>query len=160
MRLILDMLPMDATGNPNMSECAKMTRKAHILIGKKANLGTGEEDFNMKKGFIKSESVEGLEPPALSSGATAAATAGALTSGGADATRALASIILAGDTFTVDGGEQQQEQEEFTAVVSSSNLTPSLVQSIPKKTSYQQQRKSSVPDTPAFNEYIKSQEKR
>ena len=42
-------------GNPNMPEYAKMARLAHVLIGRQANLGTGEEDFDLDQGFIKSE---------------------------------------------------------------------------------------------------------
>ena len=38
-----------STGNPKMPEYVKMTHLVHILIGQKANLGTGEEDFDMKK---------------------------------------------------------------------------------------------------------------
>lgn len=39
-----------------------MAHQAHILIGQKENLGTGEEDFDLKQGFIKSEALEGSVP--------------------------------------------------------------------------------------------------
>ena len=42
-----------------------MTQRAVILIGEKANLSNGEEPLDMKKGFIQSEAVEGLEPGVL-----------------------------------------------------------------------------------------------
>ena len=34
-----------STGNPNMPRYVKLARKAHYLIGKKANIGTGKEDY-------------------------------------------------------------------------------------------------------------------
>ena len=54
-----------------MPRYVKLARQAHFLIGKKANIGTREENFDMKKGFIKSEAEEGLErisPAEASSG--------------------------------------------------------------------------------------------
>ena len=143
---------MDATGNPNMSECAKMTRKAHILIGKKANLGTGEEDFNMKKGFIKSEPEEGLEeaPPPLPRGLTASGGSSTTVAGGS-----LATIAGGASTVLGDGASMILAGEALT-ILSLVECTPT-----PKKRSYQQQKKSSVPaDAAAFNEYIRSQQQR
>ncbi|VEU36376.1 unnamed protein product [Pseudo-nitzschia multistriata] len=50
-----------STGNPHMPRYVKLARKAHYLIGKKANLGTGEEAFDVKQGFTVSEAEEGVE---------------------------------------------------------------------------------------------------
>ena len=122
-----------STGNPNMPRYVKLARLAHHLIGKKANLGTGEEDFDMKKGFIDSEAEEGLE-------------------------RSLdripsAEIILAGDASTVHESAILPDKEPSAIlpakVVQSSTSTPN------SKRPY-----SKVPDAAVFNEYLISQQQR
>ncbi|VEU37542.1 unnamed protein product [Pseudo-nitzschia multistriata] len=80
-----------STGNPNMPRYVMLARRAHYLIGRKANLGTGEEDFDMKKGFIVSEAEEGLER---------------IPSAEVQEGRApVAPVIQAGDASTVEGEE-------------------------------------------------------
>ena len=114
-----------------MTEYMKMARKAHVLIGQKANLGNGEEDFYLKTVFIKSEAVEGLPAPTAGGAST-----GILADEGASEG---ASIVLAGEASSAEllpvavvaRGAMLQ-----TSYV----LTPSLVQSTPtpRKRPYQQ----------------------
>ena len=137
-----------STGNPNIPEYVKMTRRAHILIGKKANLGTGEEDFDMKQGFIKSEALKGSVPTKTG------VPAGILAVVAEEPLIILAQEASSAEVSSPVGGA--------TPGSSSSVWTPSIVvhsTPIPKKRSYQH-KKSSVPDAAAFNEYIRSQQER
>ena len=153
-----------STGNPNMPDYVLKARQAHVLIGRRANLGTGEEDFDLIEGYVKSEDVDGLETN----------TADIL----AEVVEESRIVMIAGEEGDEEDNTEKPnknatekpkapaptvaKEETPVGVAASSVLTPSLVlrtTPIPQKRAYQQ-KKSSVPDAAAFTQFIVSHDKR